>query len=231
MSFTLMLISAFGIGALHSLEPGHGKSIMGAYLVLSRGRAIHAVVLGLMSAVTHTMVIVLMSLAAHGVLGAAAGQGGMSDATMELWLKLVAGLLITCIGLRMALRRTPDCGCGCGSRHSFSPPPAGGTVDWPTLVLVGFTNGLIPCPSALAVLLMSISAGAVVSGMVLVVAFGIGGAISLIAVGLLLLKLSQGAGNLISNRAWSNLSRLSGLIIAAIGFFTCYGALGALLGR
>lgn len=231
MSFTLMLISAFGIGALHSLEPGHGKSIMGAYLVLSRGRAIHAVALGLTSAVTHTMVIVVMSLAAHGVLGAATGQAGMSEDTVEYWLKVIAGLLIAFIGLRMALRRMPGCSCGCGSRQHFSSPtPSGGSVEWPTLFLVGFTNGLIPCPSALAVLLMSISAGALASGMVLVVAFGIGGAISLIAVGLVLLKLSKGAGKLISNNAWSNLARVSGVIIATIGLFTFYGGIKALIG-
>lgn len=229
MSFLVMLVSAFGIGALHSLEPGHGKSIMGAYLVLSRGRAVHAIMLGLTSAVTHTMVIVVLSLAAHGVLGAATGQAGMCEDTAQIWLKVFAGALITVIGLRMVFRRAPGCGCsGCGTNPRV--PAASGSVEWPTLFLLGFTNGLIPCPSALAVLLMSISAGALVSGMILVVAFGIGGAVSLIAVGLVLIKLSRGAASSISSRSWSNLARVSGVIIAGIGFFTCYGALKVLVG-
>ncbi|MBM7853747.1 ABC-type nickel/cobalt efflux system permease component RcnA [Desulfohalotomaculum tongense] len=226
MGFIAMLVSAFGIGALHALEPGHGKSIMGAYLVLSRGRAVHAVVLGLTSAVTHTGVIVIMSLAAHGVLGAAAGPTGMSGERTELWLKVISGLFITVIGLRMALRRAPGCSCGCSTGHL---PADSSTVEWPTLVLLGVTNGLIPCPSALAVLLMSISTGALASGMALVVAFGVGGAAALIAVGLALLKLSKGAVNLTGRRGWSRLANLSGGIIAAIGFFTCYGAVKALL--
>ncbi len=225
MSFIVMLVSAFGIGALHALEPGHGKSIMGAYLVLSRGKPVHAVALGLTSAATHTLVIVVMSLAAHGVLGAAVGQSSAPEQAIETWLKIISGVLITGIGLRMAFRRTP--GCGCSHRHHI--PTGGEIIEWPTLILLGFTNGLIPCPGALAVLLMSISSGAMFSGLVLVLAFGIGGALSLITVGLVFLKLSHSAGRLMSSTAWSRLANVSGVLIAAIGFFTCYGAVQTLI--
>ncbi|MTI80617.1 MAG: nickel transporter [Firmicutes bacterium] len=229
MTFITMLLSAFGIGALHALEPGHGKSIMGAYLVLSRGKAVHAVVLGLTSAVTHTGVIVMMSLAAHGVLGAATGQAGMSEEAVELWLKVISGVIIAVIGLRMALRRSAGgCSCGCGSRHHMPSTQGNGSVEWPTLMLLGLTNGLIPCPSALAVLLMSISTGALASGMVLVAAFGIGGAVALVAVGLVMIKLSKGASRLMGERSWSLLANVSGAIIAAIGFFTFYGGVKGL---
>ncbi len=225
MSFIVMLVSAFGIGALHALEPGHGKSIMGAYLVLSRGRPIHAVALGLTSAITHTLVIVTMSLISHGALNAAVGQGGLPEQTMETWLKIISGVIITFIGLKMAFRRRVGCSC----HHGHNSAPVSGTVEWPTLILLGFTNGLIPCPSALAVLLMSISAGALFSGLVLVVAFGIGGAVSLIAIGLVFLKISHRAGHMFSNSAWSRLANVSGLLIAGIGFFTCYGGIQAIL--
>ena len=225
MSFIVMLVSAFGIGALHALEPGHGKSIMGTYLVLSRGKPVHAVALGLTSAATHTLVIVVMSLAAHGVMGAAAEQGSVPQQTVETWLKIVSGVLITGIGLMMAFRRMPKCSC----RHRHYTPDGGEIVEWPTLILLGLTNGLIPCPSALAVLLMSISTGAVFSGLVLVLAFGIGGAVSLIAVGLVFLKLSHTAGRFMSGTAWSRLANVSGLLIAAIGFFTCYGGIQTLV--
>ncbi|MEG6617448.1 sulfite exporter TauE/SafE family protein [Peptococcaceae bacterium 1198_IL3148] len=231
MNFLIMLISAFGIGALHALEPGHGKSIMGAYLILSRGRAIHAVVLGLTSAITHTTVIVVMSLAAHGVIGAAANQTGLADnQTVELWLKAVSGLLITLIGLRMALRRTSGCSCGCNGRHVHHRPAVGNTGEWLSLIGLGVTSGMLICPSALAIMLMSISTNAIASGIVLVIAFGIGGAVSLIAVGLILLKLSKGASNIISHSGWSRLANLSGVLITAIGFFTCYGAVKSLWG-
>ena len=51
-SIGLILLASFGIGALHALEPGHGKSIMGAYLVASRGGIRHAFLLGVVVTVT-----------------------------------------------------------------------------------------------------------------------------------------------------------------------------------
>ena len=61
--YLLMLISAFGLGAAHALEPGHGKTIVAAYLVGSRGRPIHAVILGAVVTFTHTFSVVVLAIA------------------------------------------------------------------------------------------------------------------------------------------------------------------------
>lgn len=227
MDFWFYFWSALGIGALHALEPGHGKSIMGTYLILSRGKSKDAVLLGLTSAITHTLVIVIMAVLAHSATALAMSNTPLSQDRMELWLKLLSGALIVLVGLRMVFRKTP-CSCGCENNHrpsGFSgkrPAPSGGSLL--DVLVLGFTNGLMPCPSALAILLLAVSSGALASGLVLVLAFGIGGAVALVAVGLVFVKISAIAGGWFSNHSWSNLSRLSGLLISAIGGFTAYGA-------
>ncbi|RYD01329.1 hypothetical protein N752_30510 [Desulforamulus aquiferis] len=117
MDFWLYFGSALGIGALHALEPGHGKSIMGAYLVMSRGRSSDAVLLGLTSAITHTLVIVVMAFMAHSAATIAINSTEIPQEQMELWLKLISGAIIVLVGLRMLLRKNTTCGCGCGHTH------------------------------------------------------------------------------------------------------------------
>lgn len=251
MEFWLYFWSALGIGALHALEPGHGKSIMGAYLVMSRGRSSDAVLLGLTSAITHTLVIVVLAFMAHSAATMAVNSTDMSQDRMELWLKLISGAIIVLVGLRMLFRKSSACGCGCGHTHHQSVPagpvkgkfftsqlssgrlsgsrfstknlsrPGGSLMD---VLLLGFTNGLMPCPSALAILLLSVSSGALATGLALVFAFGIGGAIALVAVGLVFVKVSSMATGLFNNRAWDYLSKASGSLICAIGFVTVYSA-------
>ncbi|SHK51148.1 nickel/cobalt transporter [Desulforamulus aeronauticus] len=229
MDFWLYFFSALGIGALHALEPGHGKSIMGAYLIMSRGRSRDAVVLGLTSAITHTMVIVVLAILTHSATALAISTVSIPQDRVETWLKLGSGLIIVLVGLRMVFRRSPTCSCGCGHSHHApskllrrQPQAKGNLLD---ILLLGFTNGLLPCPSALAVLLLAVSSGALISGLALVFAFGIGGAIALVTIGLVFVKLSFLAGGAFDRGAWRLLPKLSGLLIFAIGGVTTYGAL------
>ncbi|AQS60391.1 nickel/cobalt transporter [Desulforamulus ferrireducens] len=226
MDFWLYFFSALGIGALHALEPGHGKSIMGAYLIMSRGRSRDAVLLGLISAITHTMVIVVLAVLAHSATALAMSNTSLPQERMENWLKLVSGVIIALVGLRMVIRKTTTCSCGCGQAQHLGPwgkqpQPKGNLLD---ILLLGFTNGLMPCPSALAVLLLSVSSGALLSGLALVFAFGIGGAVALVTIGLVFVKLSSWAGGLFDRGIGRFLPKLSGLLIFAIGGFTTYGA-------
>ncbi|CCO08418.1 sulfite exporter TauE/SafE family protein [Desulforamulus hydrothermalis] len=225
MDFWFYFFSALGIGALHALEPGHGKSIMGAYLIMSRGRPRDAILLGLTSAVTHTLVIVVMAVLAHSAAAVALAGAPLPRERLELWLKLAAGIIIVPVGLRLLLRRNSACSCGCGT----AGPARRFSGNLPDVLLLGFTNGLLPCPSALAVLLLSVSSGALASGLLLVLAFGVGGAVALIAVGLAFVKLSALAGNLFERGPWRLLPRLSGLLIALIGALTAYRALSQIV--
>lgn len=229
MEFWIYFFSALGIGALHALEPGHGKSIMGAYLIMSRGRSRDAVLLGLTSAVTHTLVIVIMAVMAHSATTLAMSNTSVPQEEMEVWLKLISGIIIVLVGLRMALRKDTSCSCGCGHSHhhhsKFSTKLAGKSRgNLLDVLLLGFTNGLMPCPSALAILLLSVSSGALLSGLTLVLAFGIGGAVALVTIGLVFVKLSSLTGGLFERGPWRFLPRLSGALICAIGLVTTYSA-------
>src|SRR6185369_9918995 len=72
-----------------------------------------------------------------------------------------------------------------GARHSHLPP-AGATLSWRSLFVLGLAGGLIPSTSALLILLGAIAAGRPAFGLILVVAFGLGMAAVMSGVGLVL---------------------------------------------
>lgn len=57
----LLILSAF-FGAAHALTPGHGKTLMAAYLVGEQGTFFHALILGLVTTLTHTGVVILFAV-------------------------------------------------------------------------------------------------------------------------------------------------------------------------
>lgn len=222
MNFFWGIISALGLGALHSLEPGHGKGVMGAYLAVSRGGISDALVLGIASAATHTLVVVALALTLNTAAGAVTTGAGLPSDRFEGYLSLVSGFLIILIGFGMfrRARKKEACSCACG-HHGAGVKirnSRGGAL------LVGVSNGLMPCPSALAVLLMSISAGEIASGLWMVLAFGIGGAVSLVTVGVLFVKASSLLGKFPGGRTGAGLTLASACLIMAIGFVTVFNA-------
>ncbi|MFZ5652507.1 MAG: sulfite exporter TauE/SafE family protein, partial [Bacillota bacterium] len=215
MSIIVSFFTAMGLGALHSLEPGHGKGLMGAYLAVSGGRLRDVLALGFSAAATHTVVVMLLALALHSAAGAVSTGSGVPAVQFERYLQLFSGLMITAIGLFM-LRRSisrkhlGSCGCGCHSspRRRTSSPSAGA-------FLVGVSNGLVPCPGSLAVALMSLSAGNLWSGFWLVLAFGIGGAATLVLVGLIFVRFYSAAGINSGGRLGRAVSLASSCLIVA----------------
>ncbi len=209
---SVILAAIFGAifwGAAHALSPGHGKTVVGAYLIGSRGTAKHAAFLGLTVTITHT-----------------AGVFALGGITLWLaryllpeklypWLNVASGLLVVIIGLSLVAQRLrgdralpiddhdhaalaeppaeqdgapwqPLAHSHGGRAHTHMPPGAAtGGVTWRSLFALGVSGGLIPCPSALVLLLSAISLGQIGFGMVLVVAFSAGLAVVLTAIGLL----------------------------------------------
>lgn len=226
MHLGMSLISAFGLGALHALEPGHGKGIMGTYLVLSRGRAIDAVILGLLPATTHTLVVVILAVTASSTTWLAAAAAGLPRQEFSIWLQFVSGLLVVIIGLRMLLSRSGSCCDHFCKRSTLQLAKLPGiNRDTGGLLLVGISNGLVPCPGALAIMLLSIGSGTPATGLALVVAFGVGGALALVTVGLLFVKLSSLTQRMLGRRSWRWLTAASGLLIIFIGILTAWTAL------
>lgn len=182
-------------GAGHAVTPGHGKAIVGAYLVGSRSTPWHAVYLGLTVTLTHTL-----GIFALGLVALFASRYILPE-QLYPWLGALSGLIVLVIGAGMLVSRLRpmlaagehDHGHSDLHHHHSHPlsraeePP----VTWRSLLGLGVSGGLVPCPSALVLLLTAISLGRVGFGMALVVAFSLGMAMILTAVGLLFVKGSR----------------------------------------
>lgn len=187
------LAIAFAFGTLHALGPGHGKTVVAAYLVGERGTARHALLLGLTVTATHTS-----SVFALGLVTLYASQFVVPE-RLYPWLSLLSGLVVLVLGSLLLATRLPGLrhfarsigkGDGHDHQHDHDHAPAHGAapgpVSWRGLVALGVSGGLLPCPSALVVLLGAISLQRVGLGMLLVVAFSAGLASVLVAIGLFL---------------------------------------------
>jgi nickel/cobalt exporter len=178
------LAAALFWGAAHALSPGHGKTIVTAYLVGQRGTPAHAALLGLIVTITHTI-----GVFALGAVTLALSQLIVPE-QLYPWLNLASGLLVVGIGaavLGARLRRRH--GHGHHHHHDHGHGHGHGTVpgtgpSFRSLLAVGVSGGLLPCPSALVVLLAAISLHRVAFGLVLILAFSAGLALSITAVGL-----------------------------------------------
>jgi nickel/cobalt exporter len=185
----LSLLVAMFWGAAHAFSPGHGKSIVAAYLVGSRGTPRHAVFLGLTVTVTHTIGVFALGLVTLSL------SAFIVPDQLYPWLNLVSALLIVTVGisvLRWRLRewrgRAPadhhhhhghshgDHGHhGHSHDHALSPR---------RLLGIGISGGIVPCPTALVVLLAAISLHRVGYGLVLILAFSAGLAAAMTGIGL-----------------------------------------------
>jgi len=176
----VLLAAAFGWGALHALSPGHGKAMVAAYLIGTRGTPRHAVALGATVTVTHTI-----GVFALGLVTLALSQYVLPE-DLYPWLTLVAGLLVVVIGagvLRSRVRSARAQSHTHDHRHHEHHHHEH-ELGWKGVLGMGAAAGLLPCPSALVVLLAAISQHEVALGMLLIVAFSLGLAGTLTALGL-----------------------------------------------
>ena len=239
MLFSLLLSLILGAG--HALTPGHGKTIVGAYLVGNRGKAKDAVILGLTTTITHTSSVFALGFVTMFV------SNYILPERLFPWLELISGALVVLIGLRMFWQRLlafarfgyvhqhshddhhHDHEHGSHTHTHDAPPP----MTLRGLLALGISGGLLPCPSALVVMLGAIALHRIAFGMSLIVAFSLGLAGVLTGIGLLLVYAQRlferipGDGRLI--RGVSVVSAavvtIAGLVITAgalsqMGFFT-----------
>jgi ABC-type nickel/cobalt efflux system permease component RcnA len=205
----LSMLTAAALGAGHALTPGHGKTLMAAYLVGTRGTPVHALGLGLSVSLSHTVGILLLAAI---VVGAA---DVLPPDLVVRAAPVVAAVSIVVIGGWMLLgewRRRRSAAAAVraheaahthghdhdhdhdhghdplehshgGVRHRHAPA-TGSAISWRSLFVLGLAGGLIPSTSALLILLGSIAAGRPGFGFVLVVAFGLGMAAVMAGIGL-----------------------------------------------
>jgi ABC-type nickel/cobalt efflux system permease component RcnA len=195
MSLGFMLLAAFiaaGLGALHALEPGHGKTIVAAYLVGSRGTARNAFQLGLIVTGSHTAGVYLL-----GAITMYAQKYILPERIYPV-LAILSGVVIAGMGLYLVLQRFLPSAVAHSHSHSHGGiahshhhdgghghhhEPRG--VSARQLLLLGITGGMIPCPAALVVLLTATALGRVGFGLFLIVCFSVGLATVLIVMGLM----------------------------------------------
>lgn len=230
MEFLLLALSSFGLGSLHALEPGHGKTVVGAYLVGSKGTSWDAVLLGLVVTLTHTGIVIVL-----GVLSVVAAAYFVPDTAQKV-LEVVSGLLIVGVGgwmiavrIRQARRQhshehehhhADEHEHGHGS-HGHTHAPALKPGERPSLgqlIALGVSGGIVPCPAALAVLLAAISLGGFVQGVSLVVIFSVGMAAVLVAIGIAMVHAAKFAGRYVAQSNWTRIVPvISAVIITLIG--------------
>jgi nickel/cobalt exporter len=114
-----------------------------------------------------------------------------------------------------------------GRVHSHLPPGADGeAVGWRSLLALGISGGLVPCPSALVLLLAAIALNKTAYALLLVVAFSVGLAMTLIAVGFVFLYARHRIGRAVGGAGWIQLlPALSAAAITVVGVLLCYAAL------
>lgn len=177
----LSLAAALFWGAAHALSPGHGKTIVTAYLVGRRGTPRDAAILGLIVTVTHTI-----GVFALGLVTLALSQWIVPE-TLYPWLNAAAGISVVAIGAAVLRARVRDWRHerahrhGHAHHHDHGPEVGSGFRG---LLAVGISGGALPCPSALVVLLAAISLHRVAFGLVLIVAFSLGLALTITGIGL-----------------------------------------------
>ena len=218
--YLLAFAGAFLMGGLHAFTPGHGKSVVSAYMVGSRGNWLQSLVLGLVIAITHTGTVIL-----SGVLILLASSVFMPNTLFPVF-EILSGLIITLIGGFLLRQRVlflrgrqvaaeqpaliiPNPEKENAARIILhkpvledSPPHlhAGpkyipknrradtSRLEWRTLLALGTSGGLVPCPDAIAILILGSSAGQTLFGSLLIFIFSLGISAVLMGVGLSVLQ-------------------------------------------
>ena len=207
-SLVAPLLIAFVFGAAHALTPGHGKTIVAAYLVGTKGRVWDATLLGVIVTMTHTFSVFVLGV---GMLYAS--QYVMPQ-TLFPWLTALSGVLVAGMGIWLLFRRWSLAGGHShehdhphphdhGHEHSHQheaigvhthgseilktlPPSKASDVSLGSLVSLGVSGGMVPCPEALVVLMIAFALNRVTLGLVILVSFSVGLALVLVAIGILL---------------------------------------------
>jgi nickel/cobalt transporter (NicO) family protein len=212
------LVVAVGLGAGHALAPGHGKTVMAAYLVGLRGTPGQAVTIGATVTLTHTAGVLLLGLALTTT-------GAVASERVYPWLGLASGLLLAAVGGGLLVRaRTGRHPQPHAHDHPHPHPHdhphphrdqhANGMLGRRGLVALGLAGGLVPSPSAVVVLLGGIALGRAWFGVALVLAYGLGMAATLTGIGLLLARLRDRVDRRLQLPAGSLLARAAGLLPA-----------------
>jgi len=240
-------VAAFVLGVMHSIEPGHGKTVVAAYLAGTRGRSMDAVLLGIVVTITHSVGIIALGVVAK------MSSRYFSEQALHAYLGFIASATILGIGLWMLRTRWTSLRDPGGAHHhshlfhshrhgheehdhhhhldhdhhghdggrSHVHPEKSGGLGLKGLVLLGISGGIVPCPAALAILLASASMGDIGKGLALVIIFSLGLAVSLVGIGLVVVSGVGFAQRFVNTEKFAPVVAFaSAVIITIVGFGT-----------
>ncbi|WP_430453865.1 sulfite exporter TauE/SafE family protein [Rhodopirellula europaea] len=224
-SHELTLGLAFFLGALHALEPGHGKTAMLVYLSGERRSFWHPIVMGISSGLAHSVSLIAIAMAVHLTHHLVTGDHHHDDEVVTQSLQWISAALVMCVGIWMlwsAWRAKPmACGCKSHPHASCDAEPVSKRSSYSMSALLGVAFGLLPCPSALAAYFTSMSTGSPVAAYAVIGLFAAGIASSLTLVGILLQRFGGGPireDSRLGKLPWPYLR--AGLILC-VGVFYC----------
>ncbi len=201
------LLSTFLLGALHSLEPGHGKSIVALHTAQSRkisdGFSLLASLL-----LSHFLLVVAVSTIIY-----------FNPSLFEVeWVKFLAPGLIIFYGLFLLIksRRNSDEYIACSCSHDDSHDEKKGKSP----ILMGVMAGLTPCPSVFSPIVMAMTLHQIDKIFIFLLVY-ISGVVSLFIVLITSVYLLKKTAN---NKIETLISKfnphlLSGILMIVIGLF------------
>ncbi len=234
---------ALSLGALHGLEPGHSKTMMAAYIIAIKGKVRDAIILGISAAISHSIIVWILAFFAIKYGNEMIGE------ELEPWFLIFSGIIVIGISLSVLWNQLKfskhskhhhhhdnhshehdsnsqvilDAHAKSHANQIKDRLSSGQIGIWQT-VLFGFSGGLIPCPAAITVFLICLHLGKMSLGFVLVGAFSIGLALTLVLIGSVaalgtgFIAKKTGFFDLLFDRA----PYLSSVIIAMIGILFIY---------
>jgi nickel/cobalt exporter len=252
----VLYLGAVALGALHAFEPGHGKTIIAAYMIGTRGRAIDGILLGFIVTFTHTFSVIIL-----GIIAKLLSQT-YSEEQLHGWLGLFSALLILAVGLWMLRQRLSGrghshlhlLGNGHDHDHHHSHDHQGDTHQdnhghhhhhahpydlknpvtetrpgtWNLLVL-GISGGLVPCPAAIATLLAAIAAGRIAKGLTMAIFFSLGLGLVMMTIGVVLSQAGRLTRRFESHPDFSRrMGIVSAIIITMLGILTLFHSIRTL---
>jgi ABC-type nickel/cobalt efflux system permease component RcnA len=227
----LLLVFAFFFGAAHALTPGHGKTLVAAYLVGEKGTVSHAVFLGIVTTVSHTGSVILIAL------GLWLWYPNTDREDVKRVLGLVGGIVIILLGLWILISRMmgrSDHVHLFGHNHAHSHAEGAehshshgfdSNTKWTRLLILGITGGLIPCWDAILMLGIAISSDQLRLALPLLFSFSAGLAATLVAIGIAVLRASRAGRLKWQERRWMKaLPIISAILVILIGISLCAGS-------
>jgi ABC-type nickel/cobalt efflux system permease component RcnA len=245
----VLLLAAFLFGAAHAFTPGHGKTLVAAYLIGERGTVRHAILLASVTTITHTGSVIAVAAILWSVYGndvPGRTQGG---------LQFIAGLLVVGVGLWLLFRRltgqadhfhlfgghhhhheeNKTAGShshghthshshdrGHGHHHGPSPESAKSTTGWLRIILMGLGGGIVPCWDAVLLLVAATALNRVGFAVPLLLAFSAGLGTVLVGLGIsVVYAYRMGAGRFREHRWFRVLPMVSAVFLVGVGFWLC----------